>query len=115
MKQNRWALSWRAFVFSIIHASFTFTLGFSITSANFPFPSSDSVMIPVAESVYSKTTTEVSEQKCRNQSIWQEESEATNISSGLYFDLSPRNDGSELPSIGGFPSTEIIWDLSYPR
>src|ERR1700733_15136727 len=101
-------------VFSIIHSSFTFTCGCRITSENFPLPSSDSTIFPTAASEYSKTMTDASEHKCRNHNIWQEESDATNISSGLYFVLSPRKEGSELAWMVCFPSTEISWDLSYP-
>src|SRR5579863_4785531 len=98
--------------FSIIHDSFTFTCGCKMTSVKRPLPSSDSSIFPTAASEYSKTITEASEHKCKNQSIWQEESDATNISSGLYFVLSPRKEGSELASMICFPSTEIWWDLS---
>ena len=115
IKQNAFAFSCIDSIFSSIQVSFTFTCGCNITSENLPLPSSASVILPTAASEYSKTMTEASEHKCRNQSIWQDESEETNISSGLYFILSPRNEGSELASIICFPSTEIWWDLSYPR
>src|SRR5690606_16865577 len=94
-----------SFALSIIHSSFTDTFGLSVTSTNCPPPFDVSTIIPVALSIYSITITPASEHKCKYHSIWQEDNDVTNKSSGLYLVLSPRNAGSEEPKILGLSVT----------
>ena len=54
-----------------------------------------------------ETTTPAAEQRCRYQSWWQAESEATSSSSGFQRAGSPRNAGSDEPGIAGLAGAEI--------
>ncbi len=94
-------------ILSLSRAGCTLTLGRRATSTNWPPPSADSSMTPTASSTYASTTTPASAQRCRYQSLWQAEREATRSSSGFQRARSPRNAGSDEPAMVGFPATEI--------
>ncbi|MNN46480.1 hypothetical protein D3C81_1608620 [compost metagenome] len=112
IKQYSLAFLCNSMACAIIVESFTRTEGFSVTSLKRPFPFSSSSMIAVAWSIYSSTIILLTEQKCRYHNIWQEDREASNSSSGLCLLGSPRNAGSEEPSISALPSMLMRWLLS---
>src|SRR5271155_1323677 len=89
----------REFALALSEPGATVTLGRRVTSTNWPLPSGDSSITPTASSTYASTTTPASEQRCKYQSLWQAERDATRSSSGFHRARSPRNAGSEEPGM----------------
>jgi hypothetical protein len=69
--------------------------------------------VPTALSSYPTTTIPADDARCRNHSMWHCDSDATNSSSGLNRSRSPRNDGSDEPSSGGFVPMRTSWSRLY--
>ena len=71
------------------------------------------IKVPWGLSVYAVTITPASAQQCKNHSMWHEDTEYNNMSSGLYKVASPRNSGAEEPARGDFPSADNVWFREY--
>lgn len=115
MKHILFASSCREFAHEMSSGLEITTSGRSKISVNFPLPSGFSVMVPFALSLYSITTIPFFEHRCKYHSIWQEETDDSIKSSGLYMDLSPKKIESDEPCIGFLPSISTTKSLSYER
>jgi hypothetical protein len=73
-----------------------------------PDPSAVSTTTPLARSKYSVTMTPAVAQRCRYQSLWHAETAAMNNSSGFHREGSPRNAGSDDPTITAFAGPAAV-------
>src|SRR6516162_8487971 len=75
----------------------TVTVGCNTTLLNRPTPSRPTSITPSARSVYAVTVIPASAARCRYQSLWQADNDATSSSSGFQRERSPRKAGSAEP------------------